>query len=67
MQVYRFSVPAYVVIEVVATDEGAARAIASDYREAEVYPDSDLEEGALDGTGRVTLTTVTVSGEPIGF
>jgi hypothetical protein len=67
MNVYRFSVPAFVVIEVVADDADAARAIAAGHSESEAYPEIDLEEGALDGSGRVTITTVTVNGEPIAF
>jgi hypothetical protein len=67
MNVYRFSVPAFVVIEVVATDADAARAIVHAHSDSEAYPEVDIEEGALNGSGRVTITTVTVNGEPIAF
>jgi hypothetical protein len=65
MYVYRFSVPAYATIEVVAADEASARALLESATSAEVYPETDLEEGDLDGAGRVTLSCVTVEGAAI--
>ena len=65
MYVYRFSVPAYVVIEAVAADEASARALLESATSAEAYPETDLEEGDLDGAGRVTITSVTVEGAAI--
>jgi hypothetical protein len=61
MPAYRFSIPAHVTIEVVAADEASARALAAQYHEA--YPETDLDEGELDGSGRVTLTCVTMTGD----
>ena len=61
MNVYRFTCPAYVTIEAVAADEASARALAAQYREA--YPETDLQEGDLNGAGRVTLTCVTVDAD----
>ena len=60
---YTFSVPAYATLEIVAADEASARALAAQYHEA--YPETDLEEGALNGAGRVTLTCVTIEGDAI--
>jgi hypothetical protein len=58
---YTFSAPATVTIEIVAADEASARALAGQYHEA--YPEIDLEEGDLNGAGRITLTCVTVTGD----
>ena len=65
MYVYRFSVPAYVVIEAVAADEASARALLESATSAEVYLEADLEEADLDGAGRVTITSVAVEGAAI--
>jgi hypothetical protein len=61
MPAYRFSIPANVLLEVVADDEASARALAA--RETESYPETDLDEGELDGSGRVTILTVTMTGD----
>jgi len=65
MYVYRFRVPAYVVIEAVAADEASARTLLESATRAEAYVETDLEEGALNGAGRVTITEVTVEGAAI--
>jgi len=59
MLAYRFTFPAYATLEIVAADEESARALAAQYPVS--YPETDLEEGDLDGAGRVTLTCVAVN------
>jgi len=63
MLAYRFTFPAYATLEIVAADEESARALASQYPVS--YPETDLEEGALNGAGRVTLSCVTIEGDAI--
>jgi len=61
MPAYLFSIPAHVTLEVVADDEASARALAA--RETESYHEVDLDEGNLDGSGRITIRVVTMTGD----
>ena len=58
MNVYRLTRPVYVTLEIVANSTEEAERIADDTAETEHYPDVDLEEGDLDGAGRITLLSV---------
>jgi hypothetical protein len=58
MNVYRLTRPALITLEIVADSTEEAERIADNTARAEHYPEVDLEEGDLDGAGRVTLLSV---------